>query len=95
MDKLVEKCLPDSVMNRLRKIIFDVLYKNPPYNQGIIASEILEQAIPIIREEIKKELEEKFGYFLDNGELAKLIVDDGGYYGHEGSLKEWKDYWRG
>lgn len=81
MDKLVEKCLPDSVMNRLRKIIFDVLYKNAPYNQGIIASEILEQAIPIIAGEIKKDIEG----------LSETPFNS--YYDIKIISPRWQDYW--
>ena len=38
-----ELMLPDAVMNDLRKIIFDTLYRNPPYNQGVIATEIIDK----------------------------------------------------
>ena len=61
-EELIETCrLTDETMNKLRKIIFNVLYRNPPYNQGIIASEILNEAIPLIGKEtasiIKKSAE--------------------------------------
>jgi len=34
-------------------------------------------------------IEKEFGYFTDEG-LAKIIVDDGGYYGEEGSIKKYQ-----
>ena len=46
-------------------------------------------------QEVVEWIEKEFGYFTAEG-LAKIIIDDGGYYGSEGSiakyqakLKEW------
>ena len=34
-------------------------------------------------------VEKEFGYFANEG-IAKIIIDDGGYYGREGSIKKWQ-----
>jgi len=42
------------------------------------------------RMEVVKWVEKQFGYFTDEG-LAKIIIDDGGYYGQPGSIKKWQE----
>ena len=62
-----------------------------------IAEAQLLKAIPIgvtegrklERAKIFKEIEKRFGYFTEES-LAKIIIDDYGYYGHAGSMKEWQ-----
>ncbi len=41
------------------------------------------------RREVVEFVEREYGYFTDDG-LAKIIIDDGGYYGDKGSIAKWK-----
>jgi len=52
-------------------------------------SQLLDQSRQIGRYEVANFVEKEFGYFTDEG-LAKIIVDDGGYYGREGSIAKWQ-----
>jgi len=40
-------------------------------------------------EQVFEFLENEFGYFDEPNELAKIIIDDGGYYGSEGRMKKY------
>jgi len=40
-------------------------------------------------EQVFEFLEYEFGYFDEPNELAKIIIDDGGYYGSEGRVKKY------
>ena len=102
-EELVEKCMP--TVERFEEVEGQVFYpipKPPEFSATIrvyasrMSREAVRKTARIKDQECKqrverifKEIEDRFGYFTDEG-LAKIIVDDGGYFGHEGSLKEWQ-----
>ena len=40
--------------------------------------------------QIMEWIEKEFGYFTDKG-LEKIVIDDYGYYGREGSMAKWQE----
>jgi len=78
----------DLVMAVTDREIVDVI-NNPRRSledQLLMQAEI---ALKAGRREVVEWIEKNFGYFIDEG-LAKIIIDDGGYFGCEGSVAKWQ-----
>ena len=72
----MDKLLTEIKTNQLRKVVFDVLYRNPYYNQGVIATEILKETIPIIKEEVLTKAREAVeGAGLTRKERLQVFAD--------------------
>ena len=56
------------------------------------AQELAEISFKAGIKEVVEFLNDEFAYFLDDEfkTLAKIIIDDSGYYGYEGSIKKWQ-----
>ena len=68
-----------------QKEIYDAGYNKALAQLAAMTAECEQRGTKKVVEWIEKE----FGYFTDDG-LAKIIVDDGGYYGRPNSIAKWQ-----
>jgi len=84
---------PWGIFDKTRRKTAEISFKAGQQDVCTVpVSKFIEQG----RKEVVGWIEKEFGYFIDEG-LAKIIVDDGGYYGEEGSIKKYqaqKKKWR-
>ena len=65
-------------------------------NYAVRMDALYQQIFKLGIQEAVEWIEKEFGYFTDGG-LEKIIIDDGGYYGKEGSIKKYQaklEEWR-